>query len=252
VKSTPLKSIVLAACVVLFACPLAHAADIALLAAGASKETVSELIPGFEKATGHRVVATWATAPAIAKRLADGEAFDLVITRADDIDGFIAKGRLAPGSRTDLMKTGVGVAVRAGAPRPDIGSTEALKRALLAARTIGRSAGTSGDYIAALFARLGLGPQLLPRLKQVPPGKQVADMLVAGTVEIGLQQASELIHAPGIAYLGPLPPELQKTTVYAAGIPVGARQPAAAKALVETLTGPAALSAIRHNGMDPG
>jgi molybdate transport system substrate-binding protein len=251
-KSAPLKSFAIAACVVLFVCPLAHAADLALLAAGASKETVSELIPGFEKATGHTVVATWATAPAIARRLADGEAFDLVITSADDIDGFIAKGRLASGSRTDLMKTGVGVAVRAGAPRPDIGSTEALKRALLAAPTIGRSAGTSGDYIAALFARLGLAGQLLPRLKQVPPGKQVADMLVAGDVEIGLQQASELIHAPGIAYLGPLPAELQKTTVYAAGIPTGARQPAAAKALVETLTGPAAASAIRHNGMDPG
>jgi molybdate transport system substrate-binding protein len=247
-----MKSTLIAACVVLFVCPLAHAADLALLAAGASKETVSELIPGFEKATGHRVVATFATAPAIAKRLADGEAFDLVISSADDIDGFVAAGRLAPGSRTDLMKTGIGVAVRAGAPRPDIGSTEALKRALLAAPTIGRSAGTSGEYLAALFARLGLADQLVPRLKQAPPGKQVADMLVAGDVEIGLQQASELIHAPGIAYLGPLPPDLQKTTVYAAGISAGARQPAAAKALVETLTGPAAAPVIRHNGMEPG
>ena len=247
-----MKSIALAAGIALFVSPLAHAADLALLAAGASKETVSELIPVFEKATGHTVVATFATAPAIRKRLADGEAFDLVITSADDIDGFVAQGKLAPGSRTDLMKTGVGVAVRAGAPRPDIGSTEALTRALLAAPTIGRSAGTSGEYIVALFTRLGLADKLLPRLKQAPPGKQVPDMLVAGDVEIGLQQASELIHAPGIAYLGPLPPDLQKTTVYAAGIFAGARQPAAAKALVDTLTGPAALSAIRHNGMDPG
>jgi molybdate transport system substrate-binding protein len=242
------SALIAAACLALFAGPPAHAADIALLAAGASKETVSELIPGFEKTTGHRVVATWAAAPAIRKRLADGEAFDLVITSADDIDGFVAQGKLTPGSRTDLMKTGVGVAVRAGAPRPDIGSTEALKRALLAAPSIGRSAGTSGEYVVALFARLGLADQLMPRLKQVPPGKQVADMLAAGDVEIGLQQASELIHAPGIAYLGPL----QKTTVYAAGIPAGARQPAAAKALVETLTGPAAAAVIRHNGMDPG
>ena len=247
-----MKSAAIAACTVLFVCPLAHAADVALLASGASRETVSELIPVFEKATGHRVVATFATAPAIARRLADGEAFDLVISPAEGIDGFIAQGRLAPGSRTDLMKTGVGVAVRAGAPRPDIGSTEALKRALLAAPTIGRSAGTSGEYIVALFSRLGLADRLVPRLKQAPPGKQVADMLVAGDVEIGLQQASELINAPGIAYLGPLPPDLQKTTVYAAGIFAGARQPAAAKALVETLTGPAAASVIRHNGMDPG
>lgn len=247
-----MKSIVLAACIAFFVCPLAHAADLALLAAGASKETVSELIPGFEKATGHRVVATFATAPAIRKRLADGEAFDLVISSADDIAGFLAQGKLAPGSRTDLMKTGVGVAVRAGAPRPDIGSTEALTRALLAAPTIGRSAGTSGDYIVAMFARLGLSEQLLPRLKQAPPGKQVPDMLVAGDVEIGLQQASELINAPGIAYLGPLPPDLQKTTVYAAGIFAGARQPEAARALVKALTGSDAAKVIRHNGMDPG
>ena len=251
-KSNRVKSAALAAaCALLFAGPLAHAADVALLAAGASKETVSELIPGFEKATGHRVVASWAAAPTIARRLADGEAFDLVISSAEGIDGFIAQGKLAPGSRTDLMKTGVGVAVRAGAPQPDIATTEALKRALLAAPSIGRSAGTSGDYVVALFTRLGLADQLMPRLKQVPPGKQVADMLAAGEVEIGLQQASELLHAPGIAYLGPLPPELQKTTVYAAGIPAGARQPAAARALVETLTGPAAAAVIKHNGMDP-
>ena len=247
-----MKSIALAAGIALFVSPLAHAADLALLAAGASKETVSELIPGFEKATGHTVVATFATAPAIRKRLADGETFDLVITSSGDIDGFIAAGKLAPGSRTDLMKTGVGVAVRAGAPRPDIGSTEALKRALLAAPTIGRSAGTSGDYIVAMVARLGLSEQLVPRLKQAPPGKQVPDMLVAGEVEIGLQQTSELINAPGIAYLGPLPPELQRVTVYAAGIPAGAKQPAAAAALVKTLTGPEAAAVIRHNGMDPG
>src|SRR5476649_2585244 len=244
-----MKSAAIAACIVLFICPLAHAADVALLAAGASKDTVSELIPVFEKATGHRVVATFATAPAIRKRLADGEAFDLVITSADDIAGFLSDGKLAPGSRTDLMKTGVGVAVRVGARRPDIGSTEALKRALLAAPTIGRSAGTSGEYIVALFSRLGLADRLVPRLKQAPPGKQVADMLVAGDVEIGLQQASELINAPGIAYLGPLPPELQRVTVYAAGIPAGAKQPAAAAALVKTLTGPEAAAVIRHNGM---
>jgi len=103
-----------------------------------------------------------------------------------------------------------------------------------------------------LFARLGLAEQLVPRLKQAPPGKQVGDMLVAGDVEIGLQQASELIHAPGIAYLGPLPPDLQKVTVYAAGLPAGARQPEAARALVKALTGPDAAAVIKHNGMDPG
>src|SRR5476651_621133 len=172
-----MKSIVLAACVALSVCPLAHAADVALLAAGASKETVSELIPVFEKATGHKVVATFATAPAIRKRVADGEAFDLVITSADDIAGFLSDGKLAPGSRTDLMKTGVGVAVRAGAPRLDISSPEALKRALLAARAIGRSAGSSAEYIPAMLAHLGIAAETVPRLKQPPPGQQVPDLL---------------------------------------------------------------------------
>ena len=252
-----MRSAVLAACLALSAAALsaplsASAADIALLAGGATKETVSELIPAFEKATGHRVVATWAPAPAIRKRLEAGEVYDLVISSAGEIDAFTAAGRLAPGSRTDLMKTGVGVAVRAGSARPDISTTDALVRALLAAPAIGRSAGTSGEYIVTLFARLGLADKLVPRLRQAPPGQQVPDMLVAGEVEIGLQQTSELINAPGIAYLGPLPPDLQRVTVYAAGLPAAAREPEAARALVKALTGPEAAAVIRHNGMDPG
>lgn len=243
---------ILMALALLFLSPAASAADIALLAAGASKETVSELIPAFEKASGHRVIATWSPAPAIRKRLEAGEAFDLVISSRTEIDALTAAGRLAPGSRTDLMKTGVGVAVRAGAPQPDISSTEALTRAMLAAPTIGRSAGTSGDYIVEMIARLGLADRLLPRLKQPPPGKQVPDLLAAGEVELGFQQTSELVNAPGIAYIGPLPPDLQRVTVYSAGLPAAARQPEAARALVQALTGPEAVQAIRHNGMDPG
>jgi molybdate transport system substrate-binding protein len=234
----------------------AHAADIALLGAGASKDTVSELIPAFEKASGHRVIATFDTGPAIRKRLAAGETYDVVITTSTDIDAFLKDGKLATqsrnASRTDLMKTGIGVAVRAGAPRPDISSPEALKRALLAAKAIGRSAGTSAEYIPAMLAHLGIADQTVPRLKQPPPGQQVPDLLTRGEVDIGLQQASELIHAPGIAYLGPLPGDLQRVTVYAAGIPAAARHPEAARALVEVLTGPAAAPVIRHNGMDPG
>ena len=213
---------------------------------------VSELIPAFETASGHKVAATWATAPAIRKRLADGETFDLVISSQTDIDGFLKEGKLAPGSRTDLMKTGVGIAVRAGAAKPDVSTAEALKRALLAATSVGRSAGTSGEYIETLLGRLGIAAEVVPKLKQVAPGQQVADLLVKGEVDIGLQQASELIHASGIAYLGPLPPELQKMTVYAAGIPAAAKQPDAATAFVKALTGPDAAIVIRKNGMDPG
>ena len=230
----------------------AHAADIALLGAGVSKESVSAFLPVFEKASGHRVTATFDTAPAIRRRLAAGERFDLVISTASEIDAFVTEGRLSAASRADLMKTGIGVAVRADAPRPDISTPEALKRALLAARTIGRSAGTSGAYIPEMLARLGIAAETVPRLRQPPPGQQVPDLLARGEVEIGVQQTSELIHAPGIAYLGPLPGDLQRLTVYAAGIPASARQPAAAAALVKALRGPEAAAIIRHNGMDPG
>jgi len=242
----------LAALAALFVSSLAQAADITLLAGGATRDAILELLPAFEKSTGHKVVPTWAPAPAIRRKLAAGETFDLVIVGADDIDGLIRQGKLVPGSRTDLMKTGVGVAVRAGAPRPDIGSVDALKRTLLAARTIGHSAGTSGEYVVSLVARLGLAEELTPRLRRAPDGVRVSVLLVNGEVEIGVQQASELIHEPGIDYLGPLPAELQKITVYAAGLHVAAPQPEAAKALLRALTGPDAATAIRRHGMEPG
>lgn len=230
----------------------ARAADITLLAGGATREAIVELLPAFEKSTGHKVVPTWAPAPVIRQKLAAGQTFDVVIVGGPDIDRLIQAGKLMPGSRTDLMKTGVGVAVRAGAARPDIGSTEAVKRALLAARTIGHSAGTSGEYVVTLVARLGLADTLMPRLRQAAPGVRVATQLVKGEVEIGLQQASEIMFEPGIDYLGPLPPELQQITVYAAGLGPAAKDPAAVQALLKALTGPDAAAAIRKRGMEPG
>ena len=246
-----MKPIVLAAAA-LFLAPAAHAADITLLAGGATKDVIEQLIPAFEKATGNKVVATWDGAPAIRKRLGAGESYDLVISSAPEIDAFIQQGKLAAGSRTGLMQTGVGVAVRAGAPKPDISSADALKRALLAAKTIGHSAGTSGAYVVALMPRLGIAEETKPKLRQTPAGVRVAAMLASGEVEIGLQQESELKNEPGISYLGPLPPELQQVTLYAAGLGTAAKQPDAAKALVKALAGPDAAAVIRKHGMQPG
>jgi molybdate transport system substrate-binding protein len=243
---------ILAAAAFFFLAPAVHAADITVLAGGATKDVIEELIPAFEKSTGHKVVPTWAPAPAIRKRLDAGETYDLVISSAPEIDAFIAERRLAPGSCTGLMQTGVGVAVRAGAPKPDISSAEALKRALLAAKTIGHSAGTSGAYVVALMARLGIAEETKVKLRQTPPGVRVGAMLANGEVEIGLQQESEIMHEPGIAYLGPLPPELQKITLYAAGLGAAAKQPDAAKALVKALTGADAAGVIKKHGMQPG
>ena len=231
---------------------MASAADIKVLASGATKEIFVELIPEFEKNSGHKVVATFTGSANIKKQMAAGEAYDLVIVGESDIDAFIQQGKIVPGSRTDLMKSGIGVAVRAGSPKPDIGSSEALKKTLLAAKSIGYSTGPSGLHMVSLVERMGIADQIKPKLKQVPSGVQVDSIIVNGEAEIGFQQISELIHAPGLDYIGPLPPDVQKITVFSAGVHNGVKQPEAAKALVKSLTAPAAAVVIKKYGMEPG
>jgi molybdate transport system substrate-binding protein len=230
----------------------ANAAEIKVLASGATKETCLDLIPAFEKSSGHKVVATWAGTVDIKKHIAAGDVYDIVIVAAPEVDAFTKQGKIVDGSRAILMKSSVGVAVRAGAPRPDIGSSEALKKTLLAAKSIGYSTGPSGVYMQNLFDHMGIADQVKPKLKQVPPGERIGTVIAKGEAEIGFQQVSELIHEPGIDYLGPLPADLNKVTVFAAGIHSGAREPAAAKTLIQYLTSPAAAPAIKHHGMEPG
>jgi len=239
------------AAAVLFVSSSASAVDIAMLATGATKEIVLELIPKFEKSTGHKVVATWTGTAGIRKRIGDGEIHDLVIVGAPVIDSFIAQGKVAPGSRTELMKSAVGVAVRAGAPKPNIGSSEAVKAMLLAAKSIGYSTGPSGDHVVSLIGRFGIAEQIKPKLKQVPTGVRMETIIATGEAEIGFQQISELIRAPGVDYVGPLPAEIQKITVYSAGIHANAKQPEAAKALVNALAAGDAAPVIKHHGMEP-
>lgn len=230
---------------------VANAAEIKVLASGATKEVYLELIPQFEGETGHKTVTTWSGTADIKKRIADGEVYDVVIASAPDIDSFIQQGKIVGGSRTDLMKSGIGVAIRAGAPKPDISSSEALKGTLLAAKTIGYSTGPSGVYILALLDRMGIADQVKSKLKQTPSGVRIGTIIASGEAEIGFQQVSELIHEPGIDYLGPLPSEVQNVTVFSAGIHSVASQPEAAKKLVKILTGPTAATVIRKHGMDP-
>ncbi len=223
-----------------------------MLASGATKEAIVELIPQFEKSSGHKVVPTWTGSANIKKRIVSGEVYDLVIVGGPVIDAFIQQGKLVPGSRADLMKSGVGVAVRAGGPKPDIGSSEALKKTMLAAKSIGYSTGPSGDHVVSLSERMGIADQIKSKLKQVPSGVRIGSIIVSGEAEIGFQQISELIHAPGLDYIGPLPSDVQKITVFSAGIHSGAKQPEAAKALVKSLTAPAAATVIKNHGMEPG
>jgi molybdate transport system substrate-binding protein len=247
----PIRSIV-AACASLLLSHAAAAADITVLAAGATRDTCLDLFPSFEKESGHHVVAIWAAAPDIRKRLAAGEIYDVVVTAAPEIEALIKQGKIVPGSEADLMKTAVGVAVKAGMQKPDLRSAESLKQALLAAKSIGHSAGSSGVYVKSLLERLGIAEQVKAKVVEAPPGVRVGTLIAKGDVEIGLQQASELIHEPGIDYVGLLPAEIGNVTVYTAGIHGNARAPAAAKELIKYLSSPAALPAIKAHGMEPG
>lgn len=231
---------------------MASAEEIKVLAAGATEEIFAELVPQFEKSSGHKVVATFTGTANIKKQVAAGEVYDLVIVGGPEIDAFIQQGTIVPGSRTDLVKSGVGVAVRAGSPKPDINSSEALKKMLLAAKSVGISTGPSGVHMANLFERMGIADQIKPKLKQAPSGVRIGSIIASGEADIGFQQISELIHSPGLDYIGPLPSEVQKITVYSAGIHIGAKQPEAAKALVKSLTAPAAAVVIKKYGMEPG
>ena len=236
----------------LFISGAASAAEIKVIASGATKEIINEILPTFEKNSGHKVAIEFTGTANIKKRIAAGETYDLVIVGAPEIDAFAQQGKIASGTRTDLMKSGVGVAVRSGASKPDIGSSEALKKTLLAAKSIGYSSGPSGDHMVNLVERMGIADQVKPKMKQVPSGSRISTMIESGEAEIGFQQISELIHENGIDYIGPLPSEVQKITVYAAGLHTGAREPEAAKALVKALAAPDAATLIKAHGMDPG
>src|SRR6266404_5586342 len=196
---------IIAAASALLLSGMAHAADIKVLSTQAIEEAYRELVPQFEKASGHKVATTFTGTLGAMKRLADGETYDLLIMSSSSIDELIKSGKIVPGSRVDFAKSGVGVAVRKGAPKPDISSTQALKKTLLAAKSIGYSTGPSGNYVIGLFQRMGIADEIKPKLRQTPTGVFVASIIASGEAEIGFQQVSELIAAPGIDYVGPLP-----------------------------------------------
>jgi molybdate transport system substrate-binding protein len=229
-----------------------HAADIKVLAANPAKGPFSELIPAFEKASGHKVVMVWGGTEAITKKISDGEVVDIVIIAAPNIDKLTAEGKLVAGGRADFAKSGVGIAVRSGLPKPDVSSADAVKRAVLAAQSVAYSTGPSGFYLVELFKKMGISEQIKDKVKQPASGVQVGELLARGEADLGFQQVSELVHVKGIDYLGPLPAEIQNITVYSAGLHTAAPAPDAAKALMKFLTAPEAAAAIKKTGMEPG
>ena len=243
--------IVIAASVLLFS-GAAKAVEIKVLSTQAAEQAYRELVPQFEKASGHKVSTVFTGTLDLQKRIAASESYDLIIMAGPAIDDFIKAGKIVPGSRVDLAKSGVGVAVRAGAPKPDIGSTDALKRTLIAAKSIGYSTGPSGVYMVGLFQRLGVADQVKPKLKQTPTGVFVGSIVASGEAEIGFQQVSEFLHFPGVDYVGPLPADVQETTVFSGGIQVGAKEADAARAWVKFLAAPAAAPVYKKMGLEPG
>jgi molybdate transport system substrate-binding protein len=229
----------------------AQSAEITVLSSGAVREIVTELLPQFEKSSGHKVAINWSGTAEIKTQIGGGETYDLVIAAEPVVDAFIKDGKLQSGSRVDLVRSGVGVAVKAGAPKPDIGSAAAVKSALLAAKSVAYSTGPSGVYVQALFGKLGIADQMKAKSKQTVSGTRVGEYLARGDAELGFQQIAELIHEKGIDFLGPLPPDIQNITVFSSGVHAGAKQPDAAKALQAYLAAPAAAAVVKKNGMEP-
>jgi molybdate transport system substrate-binding protein len=249
------RNIVLFAASVLIAGPAA-AEEIQVLTSGAFTAAYLEVIPEFERSTGNKIVtaygASMGNAPdSIPSRLDRGEPVDVVILADSALDELIKRGKVIAGSRVDLVRSSIGMAVRAGAPKPDISTLDALKRTLLQAKSIAYSASASGVYLSHdLFPRLGIEAEIQQKCQRIPSGP-VGVAVARGDAEIGFQQISELLPVPGIDYVGPLPPEAQKVTIFSAGIAVGARQPDAARALIKYLASPAVVPAIKKSGLEP-
>jgi molybdate transport system substrate-binding protein len=230
----------------------ANAADITVISSTAMREALEALIPAFERASGHKVTISFYSGAQLPVRVKEGEPADLVVTTPDSIDDLVKAGKVVAGSRVDFVRSGVGVAVRAGAPKPDIGTADGFRRALLAAKTVGISKGPSGVYLMSVLARLGIADEV--KAKAVVPelGQRVGALVAKGESEIGIQQVTELLPIPGIDFVGPLPAELQTVIVYATVRTVGAKQPAAADALAKFLSSETVAPVIRKMGLEPG
>lgn len=234
----------------------AQGAEINVLISGGFSAAYRTLIPEFERATKHTVATaagpSMGTTPqAIPNRLQRGEPADVLIMVSTALDALIAQGKVVPGSRIDLARSKIGMVVRSGEPKPDISTVEALKRTLIAAKSIAYSDSASGVYLSTvLFQRLGIADQVLPKSRMIP-AEPVAAVVARGEAQLGFQQISELLPVPGVDLVGPLPAEAQQVTVFSGGIVAASKEPAAAQTLLQFLASPAAAEAIAKSGLEP-
>lgn len=215
----------------------------------ATRQLLADLVASYEATTAVRVVVESVGGVDAAKRVQAGEVFDGVVLAAKAIDELLAAGKLR-GERIDLVKSGVAIAVRAGAPRPDVESEQNVRKAVLAARTLGYSTGPSGVHLAKLFERWGIAETIKSRIVQAPAGVPVGTLVARGEVELGFQQLSELMNLPGIDVLGPLPPAIQIITTFSGAVAQAATRPDAARALLAFMASPAVTAIKQKNGMD--
>ena len=237
----------------LLAAGTVQAAEINALVSTAIKAATDELLPPFERANGHLVRATYGPSGALIRRFDAGERADVFVTDSLAIDALIKQGKVVP-ARVDLARTGIGIAVRKGAPRPDVSTPEALKHALLAARSVAHAATASGSITAAhIMGVLGIAAEVTAKVKLAAggPDGRVSVLVSNGVAEIGLQQVSELMSNPDVDVIGMLPPGLQQITLYSAGVTASAREPKAAAALIAALSAPSAVAIFKAKGLDP-
>ncbi len=234
----------------------ATAAEVRVMISGGLTAAYNALVPEFEKTTGHKVLTAYGpsmgtTVNAIPVRLERGEPADVLIMGGYALGDLVKQGKVVPDSRVDLVKSPIGIAVKSGAPKPDISSADAVKRALLAAKTIAYSDGASGVYVSTeMFARLGIADEMKDKARKIP-ATPVGEIVAHGDAEIGFQQISELKPVAGIDIVGPLPDDLQKITIFSAGIASASKEPDAGKALIKFLASPEARAEIVKSGMEP-
>jgi molybdate transport system substrate-binding protein len=252
-RSTRLQ--VLLALVVLFSATT-RAADIHVVSSGGFAAAYKALAPEFEQTTANHLIIGWGpsmgnTTNAVPQRLARNEPIDVVIMVGSALGKLVEEGKIIPDSRVDLASSAIGMAIRSGSPKPDISTVDSLRSALLNAKSIAYSDSASGVYISTeLFRRLGIADQVTGKSRMIP-AEPVASVVARGEAEIGFQQISELKPIQGIEVVGPLPDDVQKITIFSAGIVTGSKDPEAAKSLITFLASPAATQAIIASGLEP-
>jgi|EndMetStandDraft_8_1072994.scaffolds.fasta_scaffold115439_2 molybdate transport system substrate-binding protein len=246
------KTAAVAGCLgVVLAASTLNAAEVNVIASTAMREVLEELVPMFERASGHKVAVSFQSGAVLPVKIKEGAQADLVVTTPETIDDLVKAGKVVADTRADFVRSGAGVAVRSGAPKPDISTPEALKAALLSAKSVGYSQGPSGVHFMATMARLGIADQIKAKGVVPPLGQRVGALIAKGDAEIGVQQVTELLLIPGIDFVGPLPKELQANIIYATATPSTAKEKEAAAALVKFISSEPALPVIRKLGLEP-